>query len=319
MPPQLEVLQLGASGAGAGGKPEVAREAAESRRDAIAAFLDTVDVVVIQCGLGGGTGTGATPTIVDMAKSMGKLPLVIATQPFKFEGKKRLDRAAAAREELLQQVPTITIYNDRLPNKKIMFDEAWKKVTECGLLPPLLALRKLLQVVGAHVNRDLADYGTALSAGNHVLSICAEDINPNDDVKSTIAKLMEGNPYQDMEILKTADYIIPTYEGPWGVGEVWEINQFITEQVRTLSDDFEMNYFIGDTKGPKSVGMLVVAKAPPAKATSSIPSFSSSAMDPAARSFFAQPVNPFEEPPALVRDSSENHNYPVRPKPGWID
>jgi hypothetical protein len=298
LPPQLQVLQLGDSGAGAGGKPEVAHAAAEIRRDSIDEFLDDVDVVVIQCGLGGGTGTGATPVFVDLAKSKGKQPLVIATMPFQFEGKKRLDRANAAREQLLKMVPTISIFNDRLPNKKLTFEEAWKKVTECGLLPPLLFLRRLLQVVGTHVNRDLADYGSALGAGNYVLSISVEDLDPNADVKSTVARLLEANPYQDLSILQSADYIIPTYEGPWGVGEVWEINQYIADQVQTGTEDFEMNYFIGNTNGPKSVGMLIVAKAPP----NQIP-----------------PITPVNEPPQgrTYADELQNHAVPSRGRMAW--
>jgi cell division GTPase FtsZ len=261
--PQLQVLQLGDTGAGAGGKPDVARAAAESRRSAIEEFLDDVDVVVIQCGLGGGTGTGATPVFVEIAKEKNKRPLVVATLPFQFEGKKRLDRAAAARESLLNIVPTVSIYNDWIPDKKVTFDAAWRKVTEHGLLPPLFFLRRLLQVVGAHVNRDLADYGTALGTGHHVLSIGINEVERDVEVQSVITRLLQENPYQDMKILETAQYIIPMYEGPWDVDEVWEINQAIANQVRVGRDDFEMNYFVGNSEGIKSVGMLIVAKTAP--------------------------------------------------------
>lgn len=262
-PPPLQVLQLGDTGAGAGGKPEVARGAAESRYEAIEEFLDDVDVVIIQCGLGGGTGTGATPVFVEMAKQKNKLPLVVATMPFQFEGRKRLVRAAQAREELLSMVPTMTIYNDRLPEKKVSFELAWRKVTECGLLPPLFFLRRLIQVVGTSVNRDLADYASALNSGHHVLSLFVDDIEPDADVDTIVGRLLEQNPYQDMRILEKAQYIIPAYEGAWDVDEVWRINQHVSDQLLEESDDFEMNYFVGNSGGQKSVGMLIVSAEEP--------------------------------------------------------
>jgi cell division protein FtsZ len=86
------VLQLGGEltkGLGAGANPEVGRDAALEDRSHIEEILEGTDMVFLTCGMGGGTGTGATPVIAEIAKEMGILTVAIVTRPFSFEGKKR--------------------------------------------------------------------------------------------------------------------------------------------------------------------------------------------------------------------------------------
>ena len=86
------VLQLGGEltkGLGAGADPEIGREAALEDRNHIEEILEGTDMVFLTSGMGGGTGTGATPVIAEIAKEMGVLTVAIVTRPFSFEGKKR--------------------------------------------------------------------------------------------------------------------------------------------------------------------------------------------------------------------------------------
>ena len=79
-------IQLGATGLGAGAKPEAGRNAAMEARDQIAESLQGAHMVFITAGMGGGTGTGAAPVIAEIAKEMGILTVAVVTKPFSFEG-----------------------------------------------------------------------------------------------------------------------------------------------------------------------------------------------------------------------------------------
>ncbi|MBR5095051.1 MAG: cell division protein FtsZ, partial [Oscillospiraceae bacterium] len=80
-------------GQGAGSDPEVGKRAAEESRNNIGKAIENADMVFITAGMGGGTGTGAGPTVAEIAREAGCLTVGVVTKPFKFEGKKRLDQA----------------------------------------------------------------------------------------------------------------------------------------------------------------------------------------------------------------------------------
>jgi len=89
-------IQLGAEmmrGVGAGGDPDLGREAALFSREQIRQAVEGHDIVFICAGLGGGTGSGAAPVIAEIAKSAGALVFLTATMPFTFEGRRRLAQA----------------------------------------------------------------------------------------------------------------------------------------------------------------------------------------------------------------------------------
>src|SRR5690606_14530894 len=87
-------------GLGAGARPEIGRQAIEESREEIAQVLEGSDLVFITAGMGGGTGTGAAPVIAEIAREMGALTIGIVTQPFLFEGKKRMRQAEMGLAEL---------------------------------------------------------------------------------------------------------------------------------------------------------------------------------------------------------------------------
>ena len=86
-------LQIGENvthGLGAGANPETGREAALESKDEIRAALEGADMVFVTCGMGGGTGTGASPIVAEIAQEVGALTVGIVTKPFKFEGTRRM-------------------------------------------------------------------------------------------------------------------------------------------------------------------------------------------------------------------------------------
>ena len=94
-------------GLGAGGNPEIGRKAAEESQEELYEVLRGADMVFIACGMGGGTGTGASPIIAQIAKELGALTIGVVTRPFTFEGSRRGQFANAGIENLKSQVDTI--------------------------------------------------------------------------------------------------------------------------------------------------------------------------------------------------------------------
>ena len=102
-------------GLGAGMNPELGRQAAEENRDEIHESLKGADMVFLTCGLGGGTGSGASPIIAEVARDSGALTIGVVTKPFNFEGVQRSRIADEAWNHLRDRVDAlITIPNDRL-------------------------------------------------------------------------------------------------------------------------------------------------------------------------------------------------------------
>jgi cell division protein FtsZ len=112
---KLDIGRETTRGLGAGSNPEVGRRAAEEHRTEIEEILKGADMVFITAGEGGGTGTGGSPIVADIAKSLGALTIGVVTRPFSFEGRKRAAQADMGITELKNAVDTlIVVPNDRL-------------------------------------------------------------------------------------------------------------------------------------------------------------------------------------------------------------
>uniref|UniRef100_A0A7C5EPQ1 Cell division protein FtsZ n=1 Tax=Desulfobacca acetoxidans TaxID=60893 RepID=A0A7C5EPQ1_9BACT len=111
-------IQLGPTvtrGLGAGGNPEVGREATREEVDRIRQVLEGADMVFIAAGMGGGTGTGGAPVVAEISREVGALTVAVVSKPFEFEGKMKMRLAEKGIEELRRVADTIiTIPNDRL-------------------------------------------------------------------------------------------------------------------------------------------------------------------------------------------------------------
>ncbi len=102
-------------GLGAGGNPDMGKRAAEETREEIANAIKGSDMIFITCGMGGGTGTGASSVVARIARESGALTVGVVTKPFLFEGQERMRLALQGIEDLKQEVDAlITIPNDRL-------------------------------------------------------------------------------------------------------------------------------------------------------------------------------------------------------------
>jgi len=162
------ILQMGSNitkGLGAGANPEIGRQAAIEDRDEIADILSGGDMVFITAGMGGGTGTGATPIVAEVAKEMGILTVAVVTKPFPFEGKKRATIAEKGIAELSEHVDSlITIPNEKLLDvlgKEASLLEAFKAANDV-LLGAVKGIADLIMHPG-HINVDFADVKTVMS------------------------------------------------------------------------------------------------------------------------------------------------------------
>jgi cell division protein FtsZ len=155
-------LQLGQNltrGLGAGGDPEIGRQAALEDRDPLREILDEADMVFITAGMGGGTGTGSAPIAAEIAREIKALTVAVVTKPFTFEGNHRKRIASEGIAELKRAVDTlIVIPNDRLfsvAGKKATMLEALKLADEV-LINAVQGISDLIVRAG-HWNVDFAD------------------------------------------------------------------------------------------------------------------------------------------------------------------
>lgn len=151
-------------GLGAGMDPEVGKRSAEETQNEIREMLKDTDMVFLTCGLGGGTGSGASPVIANIAKDMGILTVAVVTKPFTFEGPQRKAIAEHAHEELSRCVDTIiTIPNDRILqviDKKTSLLDAFKIIDDV-LRQGVQGISELITVPGL-INVDFADVKTIM-------------------------------------------------------------------------------------------------------------------------------------------------------------
>lgn len=158
-------------GLGAGGNPEIGRKAAEESQDELYEVLRGADMVFIACGMGGGTGTGASPVIAQISKEMGALTIGVVTRPFTFEGGRRAKVAEDGIAALKAQVDTlIAIPNDRLAqiaDKRATLQQAFSLADDV-LRQGIQGISELI-TVPALINLDFADVRTIMSEGGAAL------------------------------------------------------------------------------------------------------------------------------------------------------
>lgn len=170
-PTKLQIGEKLTKGLGVGGNPELGQQAAEESVEKVKELLVDSDMVFVTCGMGGGTGTGASSTIAQLAKEIGALTVGVVTKPFAFEGTRRMVIADEGVETLREQVDTlIVIPNQRLMDvidRKMTLLEAFKVADSVlgqavGGISDIITTPGLINVDFADVRAIMQDAGTAL-------------------------------------------------------------------------------------------------------------------------------------------------------------
>ncbi|MCH2502833.1 MAG: cell division protein FtsZ [Dehalococcoidia bacterium] len=165
---RLAIGQNLTRGLGAGANPDLGRQAAEESRHDIEKALEGADMVFLAVGMGGGTGTGASPVIAQIAKESGALTVAVVSRPFSFEANQRKKNAEEGIARLKDQVDTlIVIDNDRLLQLNAQGEQTytWEdalKMADSVLQQGIQAIAEVVTVPG-EINVDFADVRTILN------------------------------------------------------------------------------------------------------------------------------------------------------------
>ncbi len=170
-PHRLQIGRKLTKGLGAGGNPNIGKEAAVESRDEIAEALEDTDLVFITAGMGGGTGTGAAAIVAEIAKEKGCLTVGVVTRPFTFEGRRRMVQASQGIDDLQNNVDTLIV----IPNNQLLqvispetpLKEAFlaaDNVLRQGVqgISDIITIPGLVNVDFADVRAVMADAGSAL-------------------------------------------------------------------------------------------------------------------------------------------------------------
>lgn len=197
---KLHVGKSVTRGLGAGMDPNLGRAAAEENREEIQEVLRGADLVFITCGLGGGTGTGVSPVVAEIAKETGALTIGVVTRPFSFEGVIRSKLADDGYAQLKDKVDAlITIPNDRILNiidRNTSMFHAFEKIDEI-LRQAVQGIAELVTMPGV-INVDFADIKAILKDAGSALMGIGYATGENRAVEA--AKMAVNSPLLDISI-----------------------------------------------------------------------------------------------------------------------
>ena len=172
-------------GLGAGSIPRLGEEAARENESDIKAIVENADMVFVTCGLGGGTGTGASPVVAQAAQEAGALTIGVVTLPFSAEGAIRMENTTYGLEMLRENTDTlIVIPNDKLLDvvPRLPLNEAFRVADEV-LMRSVKGLTELITKPGL-INLDFADVRTVMKDGGMAMIGFGESDGQNKAIES---------------------------------------------------------------------------------------------------------------------------------------
>lgn len=251
-------LQLG-PGWGAGGKPEVAEEYAEQNRERIRESLnDGTQMLFITAGMGGGTGTGASAIVAEVAREMNILTVGIVTIPFAFEGPKKIKKAMTGVAKLAEQVDAILVINNQkllhiYPDFTLL--NAFSKSDDV-VANAARSIAEIITIPG-YINTDFADVYNTLKNGN-VAIMSVGSASGEGRITQAIHEALHS-PLVNNDVHGAERMLLQLYcsqENPIITSEMDQVHAF----VREMGDDVEVQWGISidDTLGDK-VRVTVIA------------------------------------------------------------
>jgi len=228
-------LQIGTEitrGLGSGGNPQIGKKSAEESVDLLHEHLAGADMVFITAGMGGGTGTGASPIIAGIAKNLGALTVAVVEKPFAFEGRKRMETAMKGISDMRDKVDTlIVVPNQKLfevVDKNISFIDALKKADDV-LAQAVKSISQLITLTGL-INVDFADIKSIMSnAGTALMGIGAAS---GEHRAEEATKLAINSPLIEMSIIGAKGVLFNIAAGKdLAMSEVATISQIINDSV----------------------------------------------------------------------------------------
>ncbi len=227
---KLHIGKMTSRGLGAGMDPEVGAKAAEESQNEIRELIKGSDMVFITCGLGGGTGTGASPIVANIAKESGALTIAVVTRPFEFEGPIRNDIAERGFNVLRDRVDAIvTIPNDRILqiiDKKTSMVDSFK-ICDDVLKQGVAGIAEIITIPGL-INVDFADVKTIMKdTGSALMGI---GTGTGENRATDAARAAISSPLLELSIEGAKGILFMITGGPdMGMHEVSEAAKVITQ------------------------------------------------------------------------------------------
>jgi cell division protein FtsZ len=293
-------------GLGVGGDPERGHKAAEESRDELLEALRGAEMVFVTAGMGGGTGTGASPIVAAVAKEVGALTIGVVTKPFGFEGTKRLRQAEEGIQRLQEEVDTlIVIPNDRLLatcDEKVTVEDAFRTADDI-LWQGIQGISEIITLPG-EINLDFADVRKIMSEAGPALMAIGRGSGEDRAVEA--AKMAIASPLLDVSINGARGVLFNITGGhTLGLHELNAAAQVIAEVV-----DPDAEIIFGTAIDPK-VGEEV-------KITVIATGFSRlSAVSPVPEQYRKDP--PMDDDPDALAPSEEESREPVALHPAVPD
>lgn len=246
-------------GLGSGGNPVIGRKAAEENVDMIHEHLAGADMIFLTAGMGGGTGTGASPIIGEIAKNLGALTIAVVMKPFHFEGRRRMEAALKGIEELRQNVDTMIV----IPNQKLLeimepgasFLDAMHKSDEV-LLQAVKSIANLSSQTGL-INVDFADVRSVMdNAGTALMGLGTAT---GEDRAIKAAKMATESPLLEVRIDGATGVLFNVVGGrSLGLQEIDQAAQVIREKISEDSN-FMFGAMIDPTFEDEKIEITVIA------------------------------------------------------------
>ncbi|MDO8619087.1 MAG: cell division protein FtsZ [Candidatus Daviesbacteria bacterium] len=229
-PTKVQIGETLTRGLGAGGDPEIGRQAAEESTQKLEDVLQDADMVFLTAGMGGGTGTGSIPIVAQITKNLGALTVAVVTKPFAFEGTRRMIAAEEGIEKLKDKVDAlIVIPNQRLlesVEKNMTLQEAFK-LADSVLGQGVQGISDLITLPGL-INVDFADVRAIMSnAGSALMGIGTAG---GENRAAAAARMAIASPLLEVSIEGAKGVLFNIVGGPdLSMSEVSEAAQIISQ------------------------------------------------------------------------------------------
>ncbi|MFM9872688.1 MAG: cell division protein FtsZ [Fimbriimonadaceae bacterium] len=252
-------VQLGPNlsrGLGAGGDPEVGKAAAEESKNEIRKIIEGADMVFVTAGMGGGTGTGASPVIADLSREVGAVTVAIVTRPFGFEGPRRKRMSEDGVTSLIGRVDTmITIPNDRLLDvveRRTSLQDAFR-VADDVLRQGVQGISDIITIPG-QINVDFADVKAVMVNAGPALMGIGYGVGESRALQA--AEQATSSPLLEQTINGARGLLVNISSGEdLTLSEVSEAMDYI----HSLCDPEEANIFFGTVVDPRLEGEVRIS------------------------------------------------------------
>ena len=246
-------LQLGVSitnGLGAGANPEIGYKSALEDKDKIRELLDGADVVFIAAGMGGGTGTGASPVVAEVANELGALTIGVVSKPSFFEGKKRINYANQGIARLSEHIDSLLIIpNDKLQKslpKGVSFLGALEAANNV-LYDAVSGFSAIINNEESTINIDFADVRTVMTEAGTTAVMGIGIATGEERAEQAVEQAISCPLLEDVDLANARGVLVHMVAGmDFGLEEYETVGEALRE---FASDDSQI--IIGVTVDPK--------------------------------------------------------------------